>query len=80
MNKPDVQVAYSEDGVAVGVTSEGETAKAKLVVGDPSYFPGKVRKTSRVGQLSQMDFSGQMEDAIARVAAVWHVVSSSGKT
>lgn len=33
---------------AVGVTSEGETAKAKLVVGDPSYFPGKVRKTGQV--------------------------------
>jgi Rab GDP dissociation inhibitor len=47
LNKPDVQVAY-DNGVAFGVTAEGETAKAKLVVGDPSYFPGKVRKTSRV--------------------------------
>ena len=28
--KPDVQVVY-EDGKAVGVQSEGETAKAKLV-------------------------------------------------
>jgi Rab GDP dissociation inhibitor len=34
--------------VAVGVTSEGETAKAKLVVGDPTYFPGRVLKTSQV--------------------------------
>ncbi len=28
--KPDVEVVY-EEGVAVGVSSEGETAKAKLV-------------------------------------------------
>ena len=28
--KPDAEVVY-EDGVAVGVSSEGETAKAKLV-------------------------------------------------
>lgn len=28
--KPDVEVVY-ENGVAVGVSSEGETAKAKLV-------------------------------------------------
>lgn len=49
LNKPDVEVAY-EDGIAVGVTAEGETAKAKLVVGDPSYFPSKVRKTSRVSE------------------------------
>lgn len=28
--KPDVEVVF-EDGVAVGVSSEGETAKAKLV-------------------------------------------------
>lgn len=53
MNKPDVQVAF-EDGVAVGVTAEGETAKAKLVVGDPSYFPGKVCKTSRVSDQSSL--------------------------
>ncbi|EIE23141.1 rab GDP dissociation inhibitor protein [Coccomyxa subellipsoidea C-169] len=47
LSKPDAQVAY-ENGVAVGVTADGETAKAKLVVGDPSYFPDKVSKTSRV--------------------------------
>lgn len=47
LSKPDAQVAY-ENGVAVGVTADGETAKAKLVVGDPSYFPDRVRKTSRV--------------------------------
>ena len=47
LSKPDAQVAY-ENGVAVGVMADGETAKAKLVVGDPSYFPDKVRKSSRV--------------------------------
>ena len=47
LSKPDATVAF-EDGVAVGVTSEGETARAKLVVGDPSYFPDKVQKASRV--------------------------------
>ena len=47
LSKPDAKVAY-EDGVAVGVNTEGETARAKLVVGDPSYFPDKVQKASRV--------------------------------
>ncbi|KDD75407.1 Rab GDP dissociation inhibitor [Helicosporidium sp. ATCC 50920] len=46
--KPDVQVEYDEAGKAVGVVSEGQTAKASFVVGDPSYFPGKVSKASRV--------------------------------
>ena len=47
LSKPDVAVAY-ENGVAVAVTAEGETAKAKLIVGDPSYFPDKVQRASRV--------------------------------
>ena len=47
LSKPDATVAY-EHGVAVGVTAEGETARAKLAVGDPSYFPDKVQKASRV--------------------------------
>ncbi|KAK3713997.1 hypothetical protein QZH41_018777, partial [Actinostola sp. cb2023] len=36
LNKPIDGISV-EDG-AVGVTSEGETAKAKAVIGDPSYF------------------------------------------
>ena len=47
LSKPDARVAY-EGGVAVGVTAEGETARAKLVVGDPSYFPDKVQRAGRV--------------------------------
>lgn len=40
--KPDAKVVFDESGKAIGVSSEGETAKCKKVVGDPSYFPGKV--------------------------------------
>jgi RAB protein geranylgeranyltransferase component A len=35
-------------GVATGVTAGGEAARAKLVVGDPSYFPQRCIKTGRV--------------------------------
>merc|ERR1712230_122689 len=38
--KPDAEVVYDDSGVAIGVKSEGETAKSKFVIGDPSYFPG----------------------------------------
>lgn len=48
LNKPDVQVVFGSDGVATGVSSEGETAVAKMVVGDPSYFPGKTRVVGKV--------------------------------
>jgi Rab GDP dissociation inhibitor len=37
-----------EDGKAVGVTTENGTARAPLVVGDPSYFPGRTSLASRV--------------------------------
>lgn len=46
--KPDAKVVYDEAGTAVGVSSAGETAKCKFVVGDPSYFPNKTRVSSRV--------------------------------
>lgn len=48
LHKSDAKVVYDDSGKAVGVSSEGETAKCKFVVGDPSYFPGKTRPTSRV--------------------------------
>ncbi|KAJ3207147.1 Rab GDP dissociation inhibitor alpha [Dinochytrium kinnereticum] len=47
LNKPIDEIVY-EDGKFVGVKSEGEMAKAKLVIGDPSYFPDKVKKVGRV--------------------------------
>jgi Rab GDP dissociation inhibitor len=37
-----LQVEFDERGKAFGVTSEGETAKCKKVVCDPSYMPDKV--------------------------------------
>jgi len=46
--KPDVKVNFDESGKAVSVSSEGETVKTNIVVGDPSYFPGKVQKTGKV--------------------------------
>lgn len=45
----DAEVVYDPDsGRASGVSSEGVTAEAKFVVGDPSYFPGKTRCAARV--------------------------------
>ncbi|KAB5515978.1 hypothetical protein DKX38_026626 [Salix brachista] len=41
LNKPECKVEFDESGKAIGVTSEGETAKCKKVVCDPSYLPNK---------------------------------------
>lgn len=46
LNKP-VETVTTEDGM-VCVTSGGETAKAKAVIGDPSYFPDKVKDVGQV--------------------------------
>jgi len=48
LNKPVEEIIYDETGSVVGVKSEGEVAKCKFVVGDPSYFPDKVRRTGSV--------------------------------
>ena len=48
LNKSDAKPVFGEDGKVVGVESEGETARAKVVVGDPSYFPEKVRRAQQV--------------------------------
>lgn len=48
MLKKPVEKVEVEDGKFVGVTSEGETAKAKIVIGDPSYFPDRVKKVGQV--------------------------------
>lgn len=47
LSKPDATPVF-EGGKFVGVSSEGQTVKAKLVVGDPSYFPERVQRTGRV--------------------------------
>ena len=48
LDKPIEAIVTDADGKFVGVTSHGETVKAKQVIGDPSYFKsgndsGKVR-------------------------------------
>ena len=47
LDKPIDEIVTDADGKFVGVTSGGETVKAKQVIGDPSYFKdakdGKVR-------------------------------------
>jgi len=48
LNKPVEQIVYGSDGKVVGVKSEGEIAKCKFVIGDPSYFPEKVKKVGQV--------------------------------
>ncbi|KAK4727196.1 hypothetical protein R3W88_032113 [Solanum pinnatisectum] len=44
------QVEFDEEGKVCGVTSEGETAKCKKVVCDPSYLTNKVRKVGKVAR------------------------------
>jgi len=48
LDRPDAEVVYDDAGVAAGVKVGGETAKAKFVVGDPSYFPNRIIKTGQV--------------------------------
>ena len=43
-----VDEVITEGGKFVGVRSGSEIAKAKFVIGDPSYFPDRVRKVGRV--------------------------------
>jgi Rab GDP dissociation inhibitor len=47
LNKPVEQIVF-ENGKVVGVKSEGEVAKCKFVIGDPSYFPDRVKKVGQV--------------------------------
>jgi len=48
LNKPIEEIIYDSNGVVVGVKSEGEVAKCKCVIGDPSYFPNKAKKVGQV--------------------------------
>ncbi|KAL6648367.1 hypothetical protein ACP70R_012591 [Stipagrostis hirtigluma subsp. patula] len=50
LSKPECKVEFDESGKAYGVTSEGETAKCKKIVCDPSYLPDKVRKIGKVAR------------------------------
>jgi Rab GDP dissociation inhibitor len=50
LDKSDAEVEYDNDGRASGVTSGGETAQASFVVGDPSFFPSKVKTVNKVAR------------------------------
>ncbi|XP_057776729.1 guanosine nucleotide diphosphate dissociation inhibitor 2-like isoform X2 [Salvia miltiorrhiza] len=50
LNKPDCKVEFDVEGKVCGVTSQGETAKCKKVVCDPSYLPNKVKKVGKVAR------------------------------
>ncbi|CAD5178610.1 unnamed protein product [Musa acuminata subsp. malaccensis] len=50
LNKLECKVEFDMEGKACGVTSEGETARCKKVVCDPSYLPNKVRKVGKVAR------------------------------
>ena len=47
LDKKVDEIVY-ENGVAIGVRSGDEVAKANIIVGDPSYFSGKVRRIGKV--------------------------------
>ena len=48
LNKPVEQVVLDDKGHVIGVKSEGEVAKSKVVIGDPSYFKDRVKQTGKV--------------------------------
>ena len=47
--KPIEEIVYDESGHVCGVKSEGEVAKTKMVIGDPTYFKDKVKSAGKVG-------------------------------
>lgn len=51
LDKPVEEIVYGSDGRVVGVKSQGEVAKCKFVVGDPSYFSTKVKKVGKVARI-----------------------------
>ena len=52
LDKPIEGYTYDENGAINGVTSQGETVKTKCVIADPTYFPDKVKKVGKVGNLA----------------------------
>lgn len=47
LDKPIDEIVYGEDGKVKGVRSGEEVAEAPIVIGDPTYFKDKVRKTGQ---------------------------------
>jgi Rab GDP dissociation inhibitor len=50
LNKPVLEFLYDDNGRVNGVKSDDGIARCKTVVGDPSYFPGKVEKIGNVAR------------------------------
>jgi hypothetical protein len=48
LNRDIDRVVLGEDGKVIGVEADGIMAKTNLVIGDPSYFPDRVRKVQKV--------------------------------
>ncbi|KAJ2819253.1 Rab GDP dissociation inhibitor alpha, partial [Coemansia sp. 'formosensis'] len=48
LNTPVDEIIVGDDGTFAGVRSGSQVARAKVVIGDPSYFADRVRKTGRV--------------------------------
>lgn len=48
LNRNVDQVLYDENGHVTGISSNGETADCDFIIGDPSYFTEKVKKTGKV--------------------------------
>ena len=49
LNKPVDNVLTNPDGVAWGIQTGNEVAKASMIIGDPSYFPSQmIRKVGTV--------------------------------
>lgn len=47
LDTPIEEVLYDDNGVFCGVKTKEGTAKAPIVIGDPTYFPEKVKKTGK---------------------------------
>eukprot|EP01059_Diplonema_ambulator_P022732 TRINITY_DN38065_c0_g1_i1.p1 TRINITY_DN38065_c0_g1~~TRINITY_DN38065_c0_g1_i1.p1 ORF type:complete len:461 (+),score=187.82 TRINITY_DN38065_c0_g1_i1:40-1383(+) len=50
LDTPVEKFEYDDKGVFQGVHANGQFAKAKFVVGDPTYFPDKVKKVGQVAR------------------------------
>lgn len=48
LNKPDAEIVKGPDGRVIGVKSEGEMARCKSVICDPSYATDLTKKVGRV--------------------------------
>lgn len=73
LNKPVEEIIYDEAGKFVGVKSEGEIVKAKVLVGDPSYFKPAEEKE---GAAPKVKLTKQIVRAIC---ILQHPVPNSGK-